>query len=324
MAVSVRRGHAVHVRAGRRGHCAELVRDASDRDDFRGPHRLGQAVEDSVPRSPARTGQESDRVMAAVMTAFGRPTGDLTIDGRGTMTGVMLGALTSPRIEAAFAGDAIDAWNVEWGRGAGDIVVEDSVLEVTGARFRQAASSLAVDGRFAIGAARSGTRADSMARFEVDALPAQYIRDAFELEGYTIGRPDVRPDPPVRGLRRAARLRADATGRGPRLRRALRRGGSRSPIRRRRRLAQRPDRTAGETVRSPGRCTCSGTAPTPSRPMPAACSSPRRGWWSAFRVAVAGRIAAAISGAGAFADPRYEIRGTMADVTMAGCCGSAR
>ena len=132
--------------------------------------------------------QESDRVMAAVMTAFGRPTGDLTLAGHGTMTGVMTGALASPRIEADFAGDAIRAWNVEWGRGVGDIVVEDGMLEVTGGRFLQTASSLAVDGRFAIGPPRSG-REEINARFAVDGLPAQYIRDAFALEGYTIDGP---------------------------------------------------------------------------------------------------------------------------------------
>ena len=132
--------------------------------------------------------QESDRVMAAVMTAFGRPTGDLELAGYGSMAGVMLGALASPRVEARFDGDGIRAWNVDWGHGEGDIVVEDGVLGVTDALFRDPTSVLGVDGQFAIGAPRAG-RDEIDARFDLDGLPAQRVRDAFALEGYPIDGP---------------------------------------------------------------------------------------------------------------------------------------
>ena len=259
---------------------------------------------------------ESDRVMAAVMTAFGRPTGDLNVDGRGTMTGMMQGALAAPRIEAAFAGDEIEAWNVEWGRGEGDIVVEDGILEVTDARFRQAASSLAVDGRFAVGPARSG-REQINARFEVDALPAQYIRAAFELDGYTI-------DGPTYGQIRLygdygaplgfGRMRLDAglaygepfdeaeadlrfDGDGVWLNGLTVRQGD-------------GEVTGAMYVQWDG--TYSVTADARDLQLAASRMAER------VPVPVAGRIDAAISGAGAFADPRYEIRGTMTDVTLAG------
>ena len=259
---------------------------------------------------------ESDRVMAAVMTAFGRPTGDLNVDGRGTMTGMMQGALAAPRIEAAFAGDEIEAWNVEWGRGEGDIVVEDGILEVTDGRFRQAASSLAVDGRFAVGPARSG-REQINARFEVDALPAQYIRDAFELDGYTI-------DGPTYGQIRLygdygaplgfGRMRLDAglaygepfdeaeadlrfDGDGVWLNGLTVRQGD-------------GEVTGAMYVQWDG--TYSVTADARDLQLAASRMAER------VPVPVAGRIDAAISGAGAFADPRYEIRGAMTDVTLAG------
>ena len=260
--------------------------------------------------------QESDRVMAAVMTAFGRPTGDLTIDGHGTMTGVMLGALAAPRIEAAFAGDAIEAWNVEWGRGEGDIVVEDGILEVTAGRFRQAASSLAVDGRFAVGTARSG-REQINARFEVDALPAQYIRDAFELEGYTI-------DGPTHGQIRLYGDYGAPLGFG-----RMRLGAGQAygePFDE----AEADLRFDGGGVwlnglsvrRGDGEVTgvmyvkWDGTYSVTADARDLQLSASRM--VERVPVPVSGRIDAAVSGAGAFADPRYEIRGAMTDVTMAG------
>ena len=260
--------------------------------------------------------QESDRVMAAVMTAFGRPTGDLTLAGHGTMKGLMLGALASPRIEAAFAGDAIQAWNVEWGRGDGDIVVEGGVLEVTGARFLQAASSLDVDGRFAIGAARPG-REEMNARFAVDGLPARYIRDAFALDGYTIDGPTYGQirlygaygAPHGFGRLRLgpgfaygepfdeadAELRFDGTG-------VLLNG-----------LSVRHgdgEVTGAMYVQWDG--TYSVTADARDLDLSASRMVER------VPVPVTGRIEAAISGAGAFADPRYEVRGTVADVSISG------
>ena len=133
--------------------------------------------------------QESDRLMAAIMTAFGRATGDVAVGGHGEMNGVMLGALLSPRIEARFDGDAITAWNVAWGHGSGDIVVENGSLDVFGGLFRDGASELEVDGRFALGGPRPDGGDEIDARFGLVALPAQHMRDAFSLEGYPIDGP---------------------------------------------------------------------------------------------------------------------------------------
>ena len=61
--------------------------------------------------------QESDRVFAAILTAFGSPTSAVPIGGQGEFDGVMLSTFNDPRIEGTFKGDRMRAWNVTWGRG---------------------------------------------------------------------------------------------------------------------------------------------------------------------------------------------------------------
>lgn len=132
--------------------------------------------------------QESDRLMASVMTAFGVPTGEIAVGGRGRLDGVMLGTFASPRIEASFDGRDIRAWNVSWGAGRGDITVEDSYLDVAGGRFERDGSQLQVDGRFTIGSRTDG--GDEIdATFELQAFPAERVRRAFGIAGYDINGP---------------------------------------------------------------------------------------------------------------------------------------
>ncbi len=133
--------------------------------------------------------QESDRLMSAFMTAFGRPTEEFVVEGRGEIDGVMLGAFASPRIEAVFDGDAIGAWNVRWGRGRGRIVVENAYLDVFEGVFEQADSAVAVDGRFAIGFPRADGGEEIDARFALTSFPSQSLRNAFSVEGYEINGP---------------------------------------------------------------------------------------------------------------------------------------
>ena len=136
--------------------------------------------------------QEADRVMAAVMTAFGRPTGAIEVAGRGEMEGVMRGAFLAPRIEARFDGDDIRAWNVDWGHGAGEVVVEGAYLDVAGGAFGRGPTTLTVDGRFALGPPPEGADEDEdeiNARFGLTELPAQHVRDAFRVVGYPIDGP---------------------------------------------------------------------------------------------------------------------------------------
>ena len=130
--------------------------------------------------------QESDRLMASILTAFGSPTGDITLGGRGRLDGVMLGAFSAPRIEARFTGEDIRAWNVEWGSGTGVITVENGYLDVEDGLFAQGPAQLHVGGRFALGSPRLDGGEEISARFDMVSFSAGRVRDAFGLEGYDV------------------------------------------------------------------------------------------------------------------------------------------
>ena len=130
--------------------------------------------------------QESDRLMASMLTAFGSPTSEITLGGRGRLDGVMLGAFSAPRVEARFTGEAVRAWDVEWGRGSGEIAVENGYLDVEEGLFARGSAQLRVGGRFALGFPRRDGGEEINARFEMNSLPARRVRDAFSLEGYHI------------------------------------------------------------------------------------------------------------------------------------------
>ena len=157
--------------------------------------------------------QESDRLMAAVMTAAGAPTSPFAVDGYGTLDGVLLGDLASPRVEAVFAGEDVRAWNVEWGAGRGEFVVEDSYLDVIGGDFRRGGAALGIDGRFSLSRPRRDGGEEMNAVVRLESFPAASIRAAFGLtEGYLIEGPatgEMRLYGPYRRLFGVGRLRLD-------------------------------------------------------------------------------------------------------------------
>ena len=132
--------------------------------------------------------QESDRLMAAILTAFGATTRELDIGGHGRIDGAMLGSFSSPRVEARFDGQDITAWNVDWGTGRGSIAVEDGYLDIVDGLFVQDVETMEVDGRFALGVRTDG--GDEIdARFTLASFSSERIREAFGLEGYDIDGP---------------------------------------------------------------------------------------------------------------------------------------
>ena len=157
--------------------------------------------------------QESDRLMAAIMTAAGTPTGAFAVDGHGTLDGVLLGDLASPRVEAAFAGEDVRAWNVDWGTGRGEFVVEDSYLDVIDGEFRRGDSAMAIDGRFSLSRPRRDGGEEMNALVRLESFPAASIRAAFGLtEGYLIEGPatgEMRLYGDYRRLFGVGRLRLD-------------------------------------------------------------------------------------------------------------------
>ena len=225
---------------------------------FEGRTRSGSESRISF-RVASANWQESDRLMSAVMTAVGSPTNPIAVDGAGMFDGVMLGDLAAPRIEATFAGEGLRAWNVEWGAGSGELVVENSYLDLTNGLFRHDEAEIEVDGRFSLG----GTRDDggeevntvfSLSRFPASAIPAgvrargwlqrfrtgDWRRASLRcLPAAVRGRPvDARPSgrlrrtvrlgrcgAPLRGERRPARRARDAEGGGDGHRRRFHRVG---------------------------------------------------------------------------------------------------
>ena len=156
---------------------------------FEGRTRSGS--DSRIPFRVASTNwQESDRLMSAVMTAVGSPTSPFAIDGAGTFEGIMIGDLSAPRVEATFVGEELRAWNVAWGDGTGQIVVEHSYLDLTNGRFRHDEAELQVDGTFSLGGPRDDGGEETNTVFSMAAFPAANIRAAFGLvEGYPIDGP---------------------------------------------------------------------------------------------------------------------------------------
>ena len=260
--------------------------------------------------------QESYRLMASIMTAFGRPTGEIAVAGYGSMSGVMHGAFLAPRIETTFDGDDVRAWNVDWGHGAGDMVVEGGFLDVTDGLFRDATSALRVDGRFAFGSPPTGED-DINASFELDGVPAQNLRDAFGIEGYLIDGPlygDFRLYGEYERPFGFGRLRIgagtaygesfDQTDAGLRFDGegvwldglTVRKGAG--------------EITGAMYVRWNGTYSVNADA----RGLDLATSS----LFDRPGPGVSGLLDFSISGVGAFEEPRYQIRGTMTDLAIAG------
>ena len=156
---------------------------------FDGRTRSGS--ESRIPfRVASSNWQESDRLMSAVMTAVGSPTDAFAIDGAGTFDGVMLGDLAAPRVEATFVGAELRAWNVVWGDGTGQIVVENSYLDLTNGLFRRDEAELQVDGTFSLGGLRDDGGEELNVVASLVSFPAANIRAAFGLEeGYAIDGP---------------------------------------------------------------------------------------------------------------------------------------
>jgi hypothetical protein len=95
--------------------------------------------------------QESDRVLAGIMTAFGAPTGAIAIGGRGEFDGVMLEAFSRPRIEGHFIGDQMRAWDTLWGRGVADLVIENSYVDIKKSVIEHERSQIDAEGKFSLG-----------------------------------------------------------------------------------------------------------------------------------------------------------------------------
>ncbi len=130
--------------------------------------------------------QESDRVLAGIMTAFGAPTGAIPIGGRGTFDGGMTGAFSAPRIEGHFNGERMRAWDVVWGTSSADLVVQNSYVFISKSSIRKGDSEINADGQFSLGYPRKDQGEEINATVRVVKRPLVDLRHAFELDDYPV------------------------------------------------------------------------------------------------------------------------------------------
>ncbi len=137
-------------------------------------------------RVTTRDWQESDRMLAGIMTAFGATTKAIPIDGVGRFEGVLLGAFRRPRIEGRLVGQEMRAWDVNWGEIDGDFMVENSYANVSRAVIRSGLSRMDVTGQFSLGYPRADGGEEIDARIRITDRELADLREAFDLQDYEV------------------------------------------------------------------------------------------------------------------------------------------
>jgi hypothetical protein len=130
--------------------------------------------------------QESDRVLAGIMTAFGAPTSAVPVGGYGQFDGTMRLSFRRPRIEGHFSGERLRAWDVVWGQATGDLVIEDGYVALTNARVTSGDAVIETEGRYALGYPRRDGGEEIDARVRVRNRALADLRHAFQLFDYPI------------------------------------------------------------------------------------------------------------------------------------------
>ena len=149
--------------------------------------------------------QESDRVLAAVLTAFGNRTGTFTVGGRGTFDGTMTESFRASRIAGRFDAQEMYAWDVNWGRASGDLVIQNSYLDIiNGVMGSPDGPFIRADGRFSLGYPRKDAGEEMNGRIVVKDWPLLDVKTAFEQQDWpvdgTIAHADLTLHGPYDGL----------------------------------------------------------------------------------------------------------------------------
>jgi hypothetical protein len=134
----------------------------------------------------SRDWQESDELLAGIITDFGSPTGPVTFGGRGQFDGVMTGAFRRPRVEGDFSGQDLRAFDARWGNGTAHLVVDNSYVTISDSSVRLGASEIRTDGRFSLGYPRDDGGEEIDARFRVTKHDLDPLRHAFQIDGYPV------------------------------------------------------------------------------------------------------------------------------------------
>jgi hypothetical protein len=134
----------------------------------------------------SRDWQESDQVLAGMLTNFGSPTRAVTFGGRGEFDGAMTGDLNRPRVEGVFSGEDLRAWDTVWGAGTARVVIENQYVTIANGVVRLDDSEIRADGRFSLGYPRRDNGDEIDATFRVVRRDLQGVRHAFVLDEYPI------------------------------------------------------------------------------------------------------------------------------------------
>ena len=130
--------------------------------------------------------QESDRVFAGLLTAFGVRTRAIPIGGYGTFDGVMTETFRRPRIEGDFSGEQMRAWDVVWGSIKGAAVIQNSYVDVSDVVITSGDSRIRTTGRFSIGYPRADGGEEINTRIEISGRPVADLRHAFTIDEYDV------------------------------------------------------------------------------------------------------------------------------------------
>ncbi len=130
--------------------------------------------------------QESDRVLAGMMTAFGAPTNPITVGGSAEFSGVMTEAIGRPRVEGHFVAKDMHAFDVTWGRGEAGLVIQNSYVDVTGGHMQKDGGEIVVNGRFSLGFPRRDKGEEINGRIHVANWTATDFKHAFDIDDYDV------------------------------------------------------------------------------------------------------------------------------------------
>lgn len=130
--------------------------------------------------------QESDRVLTGIIMAVTGSSHAVPVGGVGTFDGVMLGAFGDPRVEGRFSGERMRAWDVTWGAAAAQLVVEDSYAHIEGAVITKGGGRMDVSGRFSLGYPRADGGEEFDARVTIAGWDLVDLRHAFVLDDYPV------------------------------------------------------------------------------------------------------------------------------------------
>jgi hypothetical protein len=130
--------------------------------------------------------QESDEVLAGIITDFGSPSNAVPFAGRGVFDGVMTGAFRAPRVEGLFTGEDLRAFDTLWGKGSAQIVVENRYVNVKEGVVRVGDAEIRADGLFSLGYPREDGGEEINARIRVARRDLDGLRHAFGIDEYPV------------------------------------------------------------------------------------------------------------------------------------------